>query len=162
MKMEQPNIQDEKLLLSIQENHKDEIIIPRTTKNVKIGWMRGYTLERLSKLELNEGVKANDEDSVKVIEHRSKFMAKAASLCILNGLKILFFHWIYWRYLYYIKGYAFDQLEPIIRIAKKKVPAVSWYISLALVSQMKITNMTMTQKEAEQFRAVLSSEQEQL
>lgn len=158
--MKQPNITDEKELLSIQENGKDEISIPRTNKKVKVGWMKGYTMEKLSKLELKEGVKAEDEDTAAVIERRSKFMAKAASLCLLNGMKILFFHPFYWRYLYYVKCYAFDQLEPIIVLSKKKVPAGSWYIVSALVAQMKITNMTMTIEEAGRFRAVLSSGQE--
>lgn len=159
--MKQPTIQDEKLLLSVQENGKDKIDIIRTKKFFRIGWMKGYTLERLSKLELDEGVKSEDEDNKTTIKRRSKFMSKAASLCILNGIKILFFHWIYWRYLYYVKGYTFDQLEPIITTSKKKVPAGSWYIASALVNQMKITNMTMTQEEAERFRVVLTSGQEQ-
>lgn len=159
--MQEPTIQDEKDLLSIQQNEKEKISILRTNKIVKIGWMKGYTLERLSKLELKEGLKADDAESETVIEQRSKFMAKAASLCILNGIKIFFFHPFYWRYIYYVKGYAFDQLEPIIVLAKKKVPAASWYIASALVARMKITNMTMTTKEAERFRHVLSSEQEQ-
>ncbi|PXV62379.1 hypothetical protein CLV62_12068 [Dysgonomonas alginatilytica] len=158
--MNQPTIEDEKLLLSIQENDKDELTIPRTKKKYMIGWMKGFTLERLSKLELMEGVKAEDEDSIKIITNRSKFLSKAASLCLLNGLKIKFFHWIYWRYLYYVKGYSFDQLEPIIILSKKKVPAGSWYIGSALVSQMKITNMTMTTEEVQRFRRELSSEQE--
>lgn len=158
--MIQPTTADEKELLSLNENGKDEVAIIRTDKKYFIGWMKGYTLERLSKLELKEGVKAEDEDSDSVFEKRSKFMSKAASLCILNGIKIKLFHWLYWRYLYYIKGYTFDQLEPIIITAKKKVPASSWYIASALVNQMKITNMTMTMEEAERFRAVLSLEQE--
>lgn len=123
--------------------------------------MKGYTLEKLSKLELNEGLKESDTDTEKVIEQRSKFMAKAASYCVLNGIRIFFFHWFYWRYFYYLRGYAFDQLEPIIVTAKKKVPAGSWYIASALVARMKITNMTMTMEEAVRFRHVLSSEQEQ-
>lgn len=154
--MQEASIQDEKDLLSIQNNWKEKITIPRTGKKVKIGWMKGYTLEKLSKLELKEGLKEEEADSVKVIEKRSKFMAKAASLCILNGIKIFFFHSFYWRYLYYLKGYTFDQLEPIIVAAKKKVPAASWYIASALVARMKITGMTMTMEEAERFRAALS------
>ncbi|NDV68594.1 hypothetical protein [Dysgonomonas sp. 25] len=159
--MQEPSIQDEKDLLSIQNNEKEDIVIPRTNKILKVGWMKGYTLEKLSKLELKEGLKENDADSEKVIEQRSKFMAKAASLCLLNGIKIFFFHWFYWRYFYYLRGYTFDQLEPILVLAKKKVPAASWYIGLALVARMKITNMTMTMEEAERFRHVLSSEAEQ-
>lgn len=159
--MKQPNKEDEKLLLSVQENGKDEIQIPRTKKIFHIGWMKGYTLERLSKLELSDGVRNDDEDTNEVIEKRSKYVSKAASLCILNGIKIFFFHWVYWRYLFYVKGYSFDQLEPIILLAKKKVPAGSWYISSALVARMKITTMTMTLEETERFRHVLSLEQGQ-
>ncbi len=158
--MRQPTKEDERQLLSVQDNSAEEILIPRCGKKVKVGWMKGYTLERLSKLELNEGLKAEDEDSEKIIKRRAKFVAKAASLVLLNGIKIFFFHCFYWRYLYYLRGYAFDQLEPIVSCAKKKVPASSWYIVSALVSQMKITNMTMTPEEAERFRAALSSEQE--
>jgi len=159
--MQEPNNQDEKELLSLQNNEKDIISIPRTKKTTKVGWMKGYTLEKLSKLELNEGLKESDADTEKVIEQRSKFMAKAASLCVLNGIKIFFFHWFYWRYFYYLRGYTFDQLEPIIVLAKKKVPVGSWYIGSALVARMKITNMTMTMEEAERFRHALSSEQGQ-
>lgn len=156
--MQEPDIQDEKDLLSIQNNEKETVAIPRTNKTMRVGWMKGYTLEKLSKLELKEGLKENDTDSEKVIERRSKFISKAASLCVLNGIRIFLFHWFYWRYFYYLRGYTFDQLEPIITTAKKKVPAGSWYIASALVARMKITNMTMTQEEAGRFRHVLSSE----
>ncbi len=159
--MKQPNIETQKELLEVNNGY-EEIVIPNTTKKVKIGWQKGYTLERLSILELNEGIKEDDGTKEKTIKNRTRFVAKSASIVILNGMKIFFFHWIYWRYLYFIKGYTYEQLEPIIKAAKKKVQVKSYYLSTTLVVQMKITNLQMTNKEANRIQAELLSESGQL
>lgn len=151
---------DELELMAIQNGDKEEVKIPNTNKSYKIGYMKGYTHEKLSLLELKDGMKEADETK-DVVVGRTRLLAKAASYIILNGSKIFFFHWIFWRYLYYIKGYTYEQLAPIVETAKKKVTAVSWYKSTILLRQMKITNMTMTKKEQEQLQAELSSELEE-
>ncbi|SBV91922.1 hypothetical protein [uncultured Dysgonomonas sp.] len=155
--MNKPDTQAQKELLSINSNGKDVIEIPRTKDRYKVGWIRPFTTEKLSLLELNSGIEATNTETDKNVKGRAKILSKAASYIILNGVSIFFFHWLVWRYFYYIKGYSFDQLLPIIEKAKKKVPQVKLYLGLTLVSHMKITNPTLTKEEADQFQAELSS-----
>lgn len=156
--MNKPKKEDELLLQSIDNDGVDIISIPRTKDTYKISWIKPRTHEKLSELELKDGLEITATDSIDNVRKRSKFLSKAASYILLNGVKIFFFHWIYWRYLYHIKGYSPDQLFPIIETAKKKVAAMKFYQASILVSQMKITNMIMTQEEAEQFRQEHMSE----
>lgn len=146
--MNQPTIENQQELLSINENGKTEVVIPGTPDRVKIGWMKPYTLERVSRIILKKEGRIDDYDP--------KILSQLASLYILNGIKILFFHRIYWRYLYYVKGYRYDQLLPIIETAKKKVPAEAYIKATILASGMKITPMSLTKEEAESIQAELS------
>ena len=143
--------------MAVNNSQKTEVAIPHTDKTYKIGYLKGYTHEKLSLLELKDGIKEED-DSTRVVKARTRLLAKIASYSILNGAKIFFFHWLFWRYLYYVKGYTYEQLSPIVEIAKKKITSVSWYKSTILLRQMKVTNMTMTKEEQEQLQAELSSE----
>lgn len=148
--MNQPTIKDQQELLSIDSGEKTEVIIPGTKHKVHIGWMKPYTLERVSRLILQKEERAGDYDP--------QLLAKLASLYILNGIKIFFFHGIYWRYLHYVKDYRYDQLLPVIETAKKKVPAEAYIRAIILASGMKITPMSLTTEEAESIRAELLSE----
>lgn len=156
--MEQPTTKDKKELLDLVENRFEMVSVPGTKKKYKVHPIKGETLRKLSRLDLYEGPKDDDsKDAGEIINKYTKILAKAASYIILNGLKIYWFHWIYWRYLY-IK-YSFDQLDPIIEAGKKKVPVRSWYKSITLVQMMNITKMQMTKEEQERFLAELSSAQ---
>lgn len=145
--MEQPNIKDQQELISIDNNEVTEVLIPGTKDKVKVGWMKPYTLERSSKLILKK--------EQELEKYEPKLLSKLASLYILNGVKIFFLHPLYWRYLYYIKGYRYDQLIPIIETAKKKVPVEAYIKAIILASGMKTTLMGMTQEEAESIQAGL-------
>ncbi|WP_459187303.1 hypothetical protein ACGE0T_14335 [Parabacteroides sp. APC149_11_2_Y6] len=145
--MEQPNIKDQQELISIDNNEVTEVLIPGTKDKVKVGWMRPYTLERSSKLILKK--------ERELEKYEPKLLSKLASLYILNGVKIFFLHPLYWRYLYYIKGYRYDQLIPIIETAKKKVPVEAYIKAIILASGMKTTLMGMTQEEAESIQVGL-------
>ena len=102
--MNKPTIEDQKELLSINTDGKEVVEIPYSKRKVKIGWMKEITKEKLSLLELNSGIEATQEDTPKSVKLKSKYLAKASSLILLNGWMIILFHWIYWRYLYYFKG----------------------------------------------------------
>ena len=145
--MEQPNIKDQQELISIDNNEVTEVLIPGTKDKVKVGWMKPYTLERSSKLILKK--------ERELEKYEPKLLSKLASLYILNGVKIFFLHPLYWRYLYYIKGYRYDQLIPIIETAKKKVPVEAYIKAIILASGMKTTLMGMTQEEAKSIQAGL-------
>lgn len=160
--MNKPTIKDQTKLLSVNTNGKDIVDIPHSKDRWKIGWICERALEKVSLLDLESGVEATAQNTKRNIQNRSKLLCKASSYLILNGVKIFFFHWIFWRYLYYIKGYSADQLFPIIELAKKKAPLGRSFRASMLVAQMKITNPTLTKEEAELLRAEVSSESNQL
>ena len=75
-------------------------------------------------------------------------------------MKIYFFNWIYWRWLYYVKGYGYEQLEPIMEVIKKKVPVKLYSKTTILVPIMDITMMAMSKEEYEAIRQELLSDKE--
>ena len=155
--------QDEELLLSIDLNKKDEITIPGTNKKVKIGWIKPYTMERISMLHLSSGIENESGIEEKErIKKLSKYASKLTALYLLNGLKIVFFYPFYWRWLYYIKGYNYSQLESIIEEGKKKIPSVGLLAITAYAKESKITNMTLTEEELRRPRQELLSAVETL
>lgn len=158
--MQQPTNKDKKELLDLVENRYELVSVPGAKKKFKVRPIKGETMRKLSRLDLNAGPKEGDQmDANDVIDTYSTLLAKAASYVLLNGFKIYLFHWVYWRYLYW--RYDFDQLAPIIEAGKKKVPTGSFYRCIALVQAMNITKIQMTKEEREHFLAELSSAQKQ-
>lgn len=167
--MDKPTIEDERELMSINDNDATIVSIPRSKKKFKVRWIKPYTSELITKLslryegmnrEVSEKAKVNKNTaySPKEVAFLSKFSAMMASLCLLNGMKIFFLHWMYWRWIYYVKGYDYEQLESIISVAKKKVPQAALLRNTVWGTQAKITNMTMTKEEVSLFQAELSRE----
>lgn len=148
--MNQPDIKDQENLLSVNRNELTEVAVPGTKDTVRVGWIKPYTLERVTRLIL-QNEKGEEECD-------PKLMAKLSSLFVLNGMSIFFLYPFYWRYLYYIKGYRFDQLLPIIKTAKKKVPIDAYVKAIILASGLKTTSMSMTKEEIESIQAELLSE----
>lgn len=158
---EKITIEDQKKLISIDEQKYTSVKIPRTDVSVNVGWMKPDTLKQITKLVLNSGFSEQDEDfkpDINIINKYSKFCSKYVALIMLNGIKIPLFYWAKWRWLYYIKGYDYDQLMPIILESKKKVPSAGFWISIISAKQMMVTNMTMTKKEQELYQSALTSE----
>lgn len=159
--MKKPTVDDQKRLIEIDNQKYEVVSIPRTNKKVKVGWMKPHTFECVSKLMLDSGFEDNREYvpvNDKEIKRYSTFVSKYAALVILNGIKINLFYHIYWRWLYYVKGYDFNQLMPVILASKKKAPSAGFQIAFLSGKQMVITNMTMTEKEQKLFQNVLMSE----
>ena len=158
--MEQPTIQDEKELMAINDDAKTTVEIPRSKKKYKIGYMRPFSQERFTKFILDaEPDVPNSELSVLVdIKKRSRLQHKAASIAILNRwYKIVLFHWVLWRWLFFIKEYTADQLTPIIIEGKKKIQAQAYSVNMAFLAMMMETAKTMTTKEAKAYQAELLS-----
>lgn len=154
--MEKVTREDELELISIENNYADIVEIPRSKKKFKVKWLMPRQVEKLSLLELDSGISVTEDDSVSNVKKRAQFLSKAVAYCLLNGWKLTFLHWLYWRYLYYIKTYSSDQLLPIIQMAKKKATPVESYLGMILVAQMKNTKPMLTAEEREQFQAGLS------
>lgn len=159
--MEKVTNEDEKELMSIENDLYDIVEIPRTKDKWKIRWLKEAQMEKLSILELKYGIMATSEDNIANVKKRARFLSKAAACCLLPGLKLYVLYSFLWRYLYYIKGYSADQLLPIIKIAKKKAPQVESYLAMILVGQLKITNPILTVEEQNRFQAELLLEQNQ-
>lgn len=139
--MEQPTLQDKQELQSIDSDSYDLVTIPGTKDTFKIRWIKNYTLEQIDRLSLK--LKEQKDRSLSY-----KYSSQIASLCILNGIKIFFFHPFLWRYFYYVKGYSSEQLIPVIQTAKKKAPVEAHLIITMLSESMTLTAMTVTEEEA--------------
>lgn len=158
--MQQPTIQDEKELMAINDDGKTIIEIPRCKKKYKIGYIKPYAQERFTKFILQaEPEVPNSELSVLTdIRKRSRLHHKAASVIILNDwYKIKLFFPILWRWLFFIKGYTPDQLQPIIVEGKKKIQVQDYSINMAFLAMMMETAKMMTTKEAKAYQAELLS-----
>lgn len=147
--IEQPQIEDEKLLNEVMEDSVDVVSIKNTNKKYKIGWLKKGTMRKIS----SETLKDGEDDALS---------AKTAALVILNNYwKIKFFYPILWRWFFYIKEYSDEQLSDIIAVGKKKVPYIQFLTNTILVTGMRDTIMTMTKKEAERIRQGLHTEKQE-
>lgn len=155
--MNQPTVEERKELLDLFK--KEKVNIPGTKKCLKIGYLKGYTLEKISELSIEYGQKINTFNK-KSMKFKTRMAVKVVSYGVLNGMKIYFFNWIYWRWLYYVKGYGYEQLEPIMEVIKKKVPVKLYSKTTILVPIMDITMMAMSKEEYEAIRQELLSDKE--
>lgn len=158
--MEQPTIQDEKELMDINDDAKTIVEIPRSKKKYKIGYMKPFSQERFTKYILEaEPETPNSELTVLTdIKKRSRLQHKAASIVILNNwFKVVLFHWITWRWLFFIKEYTADQLYPIISEGKKKIQLETYSINMVYLALMMESTKLMTTIEARAYQAALSS-----
>ena len=133
--MEQPNNATQKILDDILEDGRESIEI--RGKKFNIGWIRKGVIRKLTHVIMT--CKKEDELS-----------AKCASLVLLNNYwKVFFFHWFYWRYLWF--KYSDEELQEVFVVAKKKVDsqAQAYFTNTIYLIGMKDTIMTMTKKEAE-------------
>ena len=155
--MEKPTLEDKKQILNLSK--KEKIQIPGTNKYLKIGYIKGYTQEKLSALTISfrENIKTDDVKSMKI---KNRTIAKSVSYAVLNGMKIFFFHWIYWRWLYYVKGYTFSQLEPITALIKKKIRQKDYSKSIMRLLTIDVTTMSMTEEEIKAIQQEVISEKE--
>jgi len=163
--MKQPTKAAQKELLSIDQNLPTRVQIPRTRKEYNITWLKPYTTNKVSQafLENEAPSEMDSKEVVKFMATKVKIVAKIASYVILNNFwTIKFFHAIHWRWLFYVKQYDFEQLQPIIMEGKKKMGVEGYYVSMVLAATMMDTMRTMTKVEAEQYLQELTSAQKPL
>lgn len=151
-------------LMDIDESKSSIVDIPRSKDVFKIGYMKPYTTDRLSREFIKNEVSKELKDGIATADFMStkmKAIHKFSSYIILNSFwKIIFFHPIMWRWLYYVKQYDYSQLLPIVAEGKKKMDSDSYYVSMVLAMTMMTTMKNLTKKEAEQYQAELTSAQD--
>ena len=133
--MEQPKIETQERLDDILENGNDVVEI--RGKKFSIGWIKKGVIRKLT-------------HTILTCKQEDELSARCASLVLLNSYwKILFFHPIYWRYLW--RKYTDEELLDIFLVAKKKVDSQTraYFTNTIYLIGMKDTIMTMTKKEAE-------------
>lgn len=133
--MEQPDNATQEKLNGILEDAKDVVEI--RGRKFSIGWIKKGVLRKLT-------------DTILTCKKEDELSARCASLVLLNGYwKIVFFHWVYWRYLW--RKYSDEELLEIFMVAKKKVDLQTraYFTNTIYLIGMKDTMMTMTRKEAE-------------
>lgn len=136
-KPNQPGIESESLLNDVMNDGKSPVSIGK--KTYRIGWLKRGTIRKITDVILKKG---NDDKS----------SCQVAAAIVLNDYwKIRFFWPILWRWMYYIRQWGDEQLQPIVEEGKKKIPAQQYYLITILTTAMKDTMMTMTKAEVERF-----------
>ena len=139
------NFDIEKEYNSLVEDGADVVSI--RGKKFKIRWMKAGTQRKVSDIITKYG----DDDTV---QYRC-----AAAFVLNNFWSILLFHWIYWRYMFYIKEYTFDELTPIIEISKKKIQLKESLRNMASLIGVMDTLSNQTITSVRSFLQGLASEQ---
>lgn len=161
---DEPNRDIQIELMDADQKGRTEVAVPFSKKVYKIGYMKPYTTECITKQMLRDDISlAEDVEEVYFLEtmkKKSKTMAKLASYIILNNFFLIkLMHPIYWRWLYYIKSYDYGQLLPLIEEGKKKIPLAQYLMGMMYGATMMVTMKQLTSKEAKQFHQELMSGQ---
>jgi len=166
--MKQPDKYARKVLNDINNNAPTEITIPNTKVKLKLRYLREYTIERLTDVWSEVDTTRTAKDAPETLKYAVKFPLKPykeAALYYLNSYwKIrLFYHFLVWWWSQ-VKGYSIDQMNAVIVEGKKKLTEIlrSYYANMVLTLDTREDLMKMTSKEAEQYRAELTSVAEQL
>ena len=156
--MKQPTLEQRKEYMDIVGNSVSVVPIKGTKRSVRLRWIKPYTMERITKVWLERDLASakveKGSDVLKDLAKEPYFAFKEAALMILNhDIKIRLFYGFYWRWLAF--KYDETQIEPIIEEGKKKLPLMAHYETMAFSMDMRTDMMTMTKREAEQYRAEL-------
>lgn len=158
--MTQPGLNARKEYLSLVENGKTEVTIPRTRRRVRVGWLHPYTMERLTRVwiereDFSQAVKDGQSVAADLCKEPYFAFKEAALILLNNDIKIRLFYPFLWRWLAF--RYDEGQMVPIVAAGKKKVPLTAHYETMAYSLDMRTDMMEMTKREAEQYRAGLLS-----
>lgn len=158
--MEQPDLLARLALDDIMGDRVEVVKIPRSRKKVRLGFVKPYTLERVTRLLLEkEGLEENakGESADALMRSAAKepyFNAKLAALYVLNGLwKIRLFWPFLWRWWAYVRQWDEEQIGAVLQAAQKKTLNLSarLWMNTRLAAAMRTDVMTMTKGEAGQY-----------
>jgi len=161
-KVKQPTIEEQKELMDVATDAAAEIFLPNRKRPYKILYLKPYTTEKVTRFYVTAETLAKETstefETLEKMSVKSTEPHQAAAYIILNNFfKIKLFHWILWRYLYYIKEYNYGDLFLLLLEGKKKIQSVEYSMGMACVSQLTETKMGMTTKEAKAYQTELSS-----
>ena len=129
----EPTREDERTFQSVRTGEKS--IVKWGKHNFRIGWMRPYTLEKITGLALNG--------------KENEIPARVSALILLNGFfSINLFYPLLWRWLYHCV--PSEVLAEIISEGKKKEASLTqdYWTCIILATVMRDTKMNLTKEEA--------------
>ena len=161
MKNVQPSVEAQKKLCDIDDDVHLPFTIPGTTDVCKIGFLKNYTCNMITRLLVTRKVSKPKSDSTKdVIETMSEHSSipyKVAAYGILNSWwKIKLFHRFLWRRL--AMKYDYQQVLYIVQRVYDNIDLAAFFLSMALAEKMMNSMKMMPQKEVGQYAAELESE----
>lgn len=133
--MEQPNIDIQQKLLELSSQKKSILELGGRRKPVKIGWLRVFTMDKLTEFTLEVELSEPKTEAEKMIfaKKQHRLIAKSAACVLLNSYwKIRLFLWLFWRWIVYVRGYNDIHLSQIIVEGQKKIRSkrVVWLFSI--------------------------------
>lgn len=130
----QPGLDDERELLSLEENGTSEVTL--RGKTLRLHLLNGHAQRKITSVLLG---KEGKEQSVS---------CKCVAAARLNGyFKIRLAWWAVWRWYYYIRQYSEEELVPVVAEIKKKVPLAAYLANTTLLIGMRETMMQMNREE---------------
>ena len=163
--MKQPDKQARRAYFESTKDKAEGVQIPGTKRIVKLRGLKPYTIERLTELwiERDAVLPESSSDTLKSVCIEPYFSIKEAVLFTLNSFwKIKLLYALKWRIWAYLRGYTEEQMLPILKAGKKKLPLTAHWMNMAFCVDMREDWMKMTTKEAEQYRAELLSAAKEL
>lgn len=132
----EPTREDERTFQSVRTGEKS--IVKWGKHNFRIGWMRPYTLEKITGLALNG--------------KENEIPARVAALILLNGFfSINLFYPFLWRWLYH--HVPSDVLMEIITEGKKKEASLTqdYWTCIILATAMRDSKQNLKKEEADRI-----------
>lgn len=136
-RIKEPSRKDEKIFQEVRTASKSTIRWGRM--NFNIGWMRPYTLERITDVSLN-------------CKNDNEVPARTAALILLNGLfSITFLYSLLWRWLYH--HVPSEVIVSIVTEGKKKEASLiqGYWMCIILATAMRDSKMNMKKEEADRI-----------
>lgn len=136
-RIKEPSRKDEKIFQEVRTASKSTIRWGRM--NFNIGWMRPYTLERITDVSLN-------------CKNDNEVPARTAALILLNGLfSITFLYFLLWRWLYH--HVPSEVIVSIVTEGKKKEASLiqDYWMCIILATAMRDSKMNMKKEEADRI-----------
>lgn len=165
-KTNQPDTRAKMEYLDIHEDAPVTVTIPGTKRKVRLTGVKPGTMIMLTRLWLERDMaSANVSEGSETLRDMCKepfFAIREACILSLNSYwKLRLIYPLKWRWWAYVREYTESQMNPIIMEGKKKLPLKAHYENMIFSLDMRMDMMTMTKRQAEQYRAALLSEEKQ-
>lgn len=137
----QPGIEFQRVLDAVMSEEPTEIEF--CGRKVRLGWMRYGARRKFTRICLKE--KNAYKRDVKL----------CATVLLGSKWRLLFFYWIYWRWLYYVVEVDDVEMLRVIDVCKKKIPSTICSLLTILATGMTDVMMSMTRVETDAIQAAL-------